>query len=115
MPNLVYRQGPEGYIPSGESQGPSAEQRLQSMMEMMQGAPNSVLMMIARILGRDQQPQQQPQQQMPPDDQWQQLYPMPPVYGPAQFPGINAGKTPAPMRPSDPPMMVNPNPGWIRG
>ena len=110
MPNLVNRQGPEGYVPSGESAGgPSAEQRLAQMMEMMQGAPNSVLMMIARILGRDQ-PQQapQPQPQMPPESQWQRMYQMPPG-----IPGVN----PNFVLPSEPPQtpMLNQNPGFIRG
>jgi hypothetical protein len=85
---------------------------LQSMMQAMGGAPNSVLMMIARILQSGQGPQNS--QQAP--QQWNSLYPMPPVRGPIQFPGVNSGPTdPAPMRPTEPPMMMDPNPGFVRG
>lgn len=107
MPNLVNRQGPQGYVPSGEGQGPTAEQRLASMVEMMQGAPNSVLMMIARILGRDQ-PQARPP--MPSNatpmgpEEWNRLAPMPPAFErinplPLQRPMDSDYKQPVPTMP----------------
>jgi hypothetical protein len=97
-------QGGQAFTPSGGPQVPSPEQKLEEMMRMMGGAPNSVLMMIARILGQgDGQAQAQPAQQS-----WDRMYPMPPA-----IPNVNGAM---PMRPSEPPrMMMNPNPGFIRG
>lgn len=106
MADLVNRQGPQGYVPSGEGQGPSAEQRLANMVEMMQGAPNSVLMMIARILGSGSQ--QAPQNSETPEGQWQRLYQMPPA-----IPGINPNMI-QPTMPSRTPML-NQNPWAVRG
>lgn len=103
MPNLVPGYGPQGFEPSGGPQVMGPQEKLADMARLMQGAPNSVLMMIARILGSGQQPQQQ----------WQQLHPMPPPPIP-RFGGVNGAM---PMRPTEPgqiPTMV-PNPGFIRG
>lgn len=111
MPNMAQGWGPQGFEPSGGPQTMTAEQKLASMVQAMGGAPNSVLMMIARILksgGGAQNSQPAPQQ-------WDNMYPMPPVRGPIQFPGVNSGLDPAPMRPTEPPMMMDPNPGFIRG
>lgn len=101
--------GPQGFQPSGGPQTMSPEQKLEDMLRMMGGAPNSVLMMIARILGQGggaggEQPA------APPEQNWQRLFPMQPAR-PETLRGIN----PEPMRPTDPPMMLNPNPGFIRG
>jgi len=111
MPNLVQGFGPEGFEPSGGPQVMSAEQKLESMLRTMGGAPNAVLMMIARIL-KSGEGAGQPQ----PRQQWNSLYQMPPAQGPQHFPGINIEpNVPSPMRPSEPPVMLNPNPGFIRG
>ena len=99
-------QGGQQFTPSGGPQVPGPEQKLEEMMRMMGGAPNSVLMMIARILG--QGGSGQAQAQPAPQQQWENMYPMPP----AGAPSINGA---FPMRPSEPPMMMNPNPGFIRG
>ena len=114
MPNMVQGFGPEGFEQSGGPQTMSPEQKLEDMMRMMGGAPNSVLMMIARILGQGGSGQAQAQ---PVPQQWDNLYPMTPAGqgGPQRFPGVDAGRLPTPMRPTEPPMMMNPNPGFIRG
>jgi hypothetical protein len=97
--------GPQGFQSSGGPQAQSAEQKLQSMMQAMGGAPNSVLMMIARILqsGGGAGPQN--------SQQWDRAYQMPPAR-PDALQGINGAM---PMRPTEPPMMMDPNPGFVRG
>ena len=98
-------QGGQQFTPSG---GPGPEQKLEEMMRMMGGAPNSVLMMIARILGQGGgEAQAQPQ---PAPQQWNRMYQMP-----GAIPGVNGAFEP--MRPSEPPQtpMLNQNPGFIRG
>ena len=118
MPNMVQGFGPQGFEPSGGPQVMSAEEKLADMLRMMQGAPNSVLQMISRIFqsGNGPQPYTPPNNaQFLSPEGYQRMFPMPPVHGPIQFPGVNAGEAPAPMRPSEPSMMVNPGVGWIRG
>lgn len=109
MADLVPGFGPQGFEPSGGPQTPSAEEKLAQMMQMMQGAPNSVLQMISRIFRNGEGPQmpQAPQQ-------WDRMPQMPMGGGRQNIPNVN-GDFPMPMRPSEPPQMPLMNPGFIRG
>lgn len=111
MPNMAQGWGPQGFEPSGGPQTMTAEQKLASMVQAMGGAPNSVLQMIARILksGEGSSQAQPPQPQ-----NWDRMYQMPPARTVPGFENVNPA-IPTPMRPSEPPVMLNPNPGFIRG
>ena len=100
-------QGGQQFTPSGGPQVPGPEQKLEEMVRMMGGAPNSVLMMIARILG---QGGGEAQAAPAAPQQWDRMFQMP-----GARPEILRGINPEPMRPSEPPIMMNPNPGFIRG
>ncbi len=120
MPNLVQGFGQEGFEPSGGPQVMGAEEKLANMMQMMQGAPNSVLQMISRIFkGAEQRPVSIPSvnSQMAPPGGWSRLYPMPPAAqgGPMRYPGVGAGELPTPLRPTEPARIPLMNPGFIRG
>jgi len=102
--NFPMYQG-QAFQPSGGPQPMSPEDKLRSMIQTLQGAPNDVLMMIQRILGRP--PADSGQQQ-----QWQNLYPMPPAIR-GGIPGINGAM---PMQPAEPPAYPTmQSGGFVRG
>jgi len=100
MPGNFPQYEGQAFQPSGGPQPMSPEQKLQSMIQTLQGAPNDVINMIARILSQGQQqgqPQGQPQE-------WQRAAPMPPPPIPMMN-GINGAMPMRPSEPSQPPMM----------
>ena len=100
-------QGGQQFTPSGGPQVPEPEQKLEEMIRMMGGAPSSVLMMIARILGQgggQEAPAPQPQQ-------WNRMYQMP---APG-VPNVNGAFPTLPSMPERETPMLNHNPGFVRG
>ena len=92
---------------------PSPEEKLASMRELLSDDMLGLLMRL--IQGGVKTPPPMPTNAIPMSpEKWQRMFPMPPVHGPVNIPGVDRGEAPQPMRPMEPGIPVN-RPSFIRG